>query len=114
MLATVVAATTLSLEGCVAGGVVAASVPMDEDFRVNATLGGTPVRMFLDTGADFVVVASAAAERCGVALQPDVVKIIDSTGAERTVDTSIAFELQVGATTYAGIAPCLPLPAAAG
>jgi predicted aspartyl protease len=98
--------------GCSADGVVPSTVPMDGAFRVDATIVGQPVRVWLDTGTTRTIVARAAVDRLGLPLQPAPrVTVVDATHVENTADGLVRVErLTIGANTWQPFAaPCLAL-----
>jgi hypothetical protein len=95
---------------CVVDGIVADRVPMDSAFRVPATMNGTPVRMWVDTGSPNTVVSLAAAKRAELPLNATKVEVTDSTGVRRTAEATHEIALGLGATTFHGGVICLRAP----
>lgn len=105
----VLAAAALPV-ACRVAGVVAASVPMDGAFGIDATLDGKAVRVVLDTGSTHSALTRAVVDRLGLALRPaPEAQVTDASGVTRGVDgLAHASGLRIGATTWLNFeVPCL-------
>jgi len=103
-----------TLAGCVVDGIVADRVPMDSSFRVPATLNGTPVRMWVDTGSQTTVVSLETAQRAELLRNATAIEITDSTGVLRPAEATVDIALKLGATMFLGSAICLRAPGSLG
>ena len=112
--AVIACALVSALAACAVHGIVADSVAMDGSFRVEGTMNGTPVRMYVDTGSSTALLPLATAERCGLEVLTSEREVTDGTGATRTASGEVDYAFHLGSTTFFGRAVCLRASASVG
>lgn len=82
-------------------GFVASQLPLDEGFVTEASIGGTPLRVLLDTGSTGCLLDQRFLTSAGLNLpKTRSISATDSKGIERIIDVVMVKDLRIGDVIY--------------